>query len=366
MVKKSLETIRKEMREKDEEIILLLNERASLALEIGSVKRDAGIAPYDATQENRVLNHLLRISKGALPKNALLNIYREILSSSRALQKEPMIAFLGPEASFCNTAAIAHFGGSSTFVPAKTISDIFDQVEQRKSDWGVVPIENSLEGSVKPTLDRLVSTPLKIRAEIFLRISHNLLSSSASLGKIKKIYSHPQALAQCRKWLQMSVPGAQLFETDSTTAAARTALREPASAAIASAMAADRYELNVLAESIEDHPLNTTRFVVIGNREGLLNAVTGRDKTSVLFGAAHLPGALHQALAPFAAAGLNLLRIESYPMRERNWEYLFFLDFEGHIKDKAAAVCLSELKKVTRFDKVLGSYPVGFLAGEGP
>lgn len=366
MVKKSLETIRKEMRKKDEEIIRLLNERASLALEVGDVKRTDGIAPYDAAQENRVLNHLLRISRGALQKNALLNIYREILSSSRALQKEPLVAFLGPEASFCNMAAVANFGSRSTYAPAKTISDVFDQTEQKKSDWGVVPIENSLEGSVKPTLDRLVSTPLKIRAEIFLRISHYLMSSSTSLEKIKKIYSHPQALAQCRKWLQLNTPGAQLFETDSTAAAARKALREPASAAIASAMAAGRYGLNILAESIEDHPLNTTRFVVIGQGDGIVNTSTGRDKTSVLFGAAHVPGALHQALGPFASAGLNLLRIESYPMRECNWEYLFFLDFEGHVKDKAVAVCLRELQKVTRFDKVLGSYPLGFLAGENP
>jgi chorismate mutase/prephenate dehydratase len=299
------------------------------------------------------------MNEGPLSGSSLRGIYNEIFSSSRALQEEMSVAFLGPEGSYSHIAALSQFGSSIRLAPQGSISEVFDAVERKQSRVGIVPVENSLEGSVKATLDRLIATPLQIRAEKFLRISHCLVSSQGGrkgLKQIQKIYSHPQAIAQCRQWLRMNLPGVPLFEVASTAAAARKAALEKGSAAIASSLAAKHYGLKVVADEIEDYHLNTTRFVVIG--EGS-TAESGRDKTSILMGSAHIPGALHRALGPFVSKGLNLLRIESYPMRERNWEYLFFLDFEGHANRREIADCLRQMEKVTTFIKILGSYPRG-------
>jgi chorismate mutase/prephenate dehydratase len=296
------------------------------------------------------------MNDGPLPDSSLRGIYNEIFSCSRALQEEMSIAFLGPEGSYSHIAALAQFGSGIKLVPQGSISEVFDAVERKQSRLGIVPVENSLEGSVKPTLDRLITTPLQITAEKFLRVSHCLVSSRKGLKQVKKIYSHPQAIAQCRQWLKTNLPGVPLFEATSTAAAARKAALEKGSAAIASSLAARHYKLKIVADEIEDYHLNTTRFVVIGEGH---TGESGRDKTSILMGSAHIPGALHRALGPFVAKGLNLLRIESYPMRERNWEYLFFLDFEGHANRREIADCLRQMEKVTTFIKILGSYPRG-------
>lgn len=356
MSKPDLEELRKAIRRKDEEIVRLLNERADLSQAVGKVKSERGREVYDPSRESQVYEYLAEINSGPLPEKALKDIYREIISASRALQGPVTVAFFGPEASFTHLAALAHFGRSARLFPQPTIAQVFEEVERERSTYGVVPIENSGEGSVKPTLDRLISTPLTIRAEIYLRISHHLLSRQERLEKIKRIYSHPQALAQCQDWLEKHLPRRPWIKTENTAEAAKRVLEDEEGAAISSLEAARLYGLHILADRIEDHPLNTTRFLIIGKRQ---SPPTGKDKTSILFGTTHVPGALLHALEPFAQTGLNLLRIESYPWPERPWEYLFFVDFAGHLKDEAVQRCMKKIGKVTRFLKLLGSYPQG-------
>ena len=356
MRKKTLEELRDELRRKDLEIVELLNERARLSVEVGRVKGTGGYEVYDPAQESRVYEQVKKVNRGPLTDYALKSIFREILSSSRTLQKKETIVYLGPEASFSHLAALSHFGKSAELVPAVSIPDVFRTVEGEKADCGVVPLENSVEGSVKQTLDRLVATPLTVRAEIFQRISHCLLSAREGLSVVGRVYSHPQALAQCQGWLRANLPGCSLMEMPSTAAAARRVFEEKEGAAIGSALAAEVYGLNVLAQGIEDEPLNTTRFLVVGRGR---NTATGRDKTSIVFSTPHLPGALHSALEPIARAQLNMLRIESYPLRDRMWEYLFFVDLAGHDEDEKIADCIKEMEKRTTFIKVLGSYPRG-------
>jgi len=247
-----------------------------------------------------------------------------------------------------------HFGESSCFFPQSGIARVFDEVEKGSVDWGVVPVENSLEGSVNVTLDRLILTPLKIRAEIYLRISQCLISSAKSMKNIKNIYSHPQALAQCQSWLRTNMPNCTLGEMESTAAAVQMVRGKKTEAAIGSSLAAQCYGLNILAEGIEDNPSNMTRFLVIGRGEG---QATGNDKTSLIFATPDLPGSLHRALSSFAGRKINLSKIESHPVKERLWEYLFFVDVIGHINDKAIKSCLEELKEKTTYLKILGSYP---------
>lgn len=356
MNKKPLEKLREEIRAKDREIVTLLNERAGLSLEVGEVKKERGQAVYDPSRESLIFEYLSQINKGPLSDKALRDIFREIISSSRALQGPVTVAYFGPEASFTHLAALAHFGQGSQFFPQKTIALVFEQVERERCAYGVVPIENSGEGSVKPTLDRLISTPLTIGAEVFLRVSHYLLSSQETLEKIKRIYSHPQAIAQCQGWLEKNLPQCAILKVDNTAQAAQKVLEDPEGAAIGSREAAQLYGLKILADRIEDYPINTTRFLILGKGQ---SEPCGKDKTSILFGTPHKPGALFQALEPFTRGELNLLKIESYPLPERIWEYLFFVDFSGHREDEKVRECLGELEKMTTFIKVLGSYPQG-------
>jgi chorismate mutase/prephenate dehydratase len=356
MKKSSLETLREKLRRKDRQIVKLLNERAEVSIEVGKVKDFKGWEVYDPPQESKVYGHLRRINKGPLSNNALKNIFGEIISSSRALQVPTTVAYLGPEASFSYLAAQSHFGKDAQYSPQTKISDVFDEVEKEKVSWGVVPGENSTEGFVKPTLDRLISTPLNIRAEIFLRISHCLISTCEGMEEIKRIYSHPQALAQCQGWLRKNLPHCPIFGLDSTAGAAKRVLEDREGAAIGSHIAATTYGLKIVAGGIEDSASNTTRFFVIGKGKGM---PTGRDKTSMLFGAPHVPGALYHALESFAKGRINLTRIESYPMKDRIWEYLFFIDFAGHRDGEKTKKCLADMEKVTTLIKVLGSYPRG-------
>lgn len=355
----SLKTLREELRKRDREILRLLNERGRFALEVGRVKGRDGREVYDPSQEAKVFAHLAESNTGPLPDQAVKNIFREIISSSRALQASIAVAYLGPEASFTHQAALAHFGQEASFCPKPTIGDVFRDVEKNIVRWGVVPVENSLEGSVRQTQSQLISTSSGIRDEVFLRISLCLLAVHRNKQKIKRIYSHPHALAQCRGWLQKNLPRCQQIEIGSTAEAARRVLEDRGGAAVASRIAATTYGLFILDEGIEDHPENATRFLVIGKGG---SEPTGRDKTSILFTTPHVPGALHKALAPFSRAGINLLRIESHPMRERMWDYLFFVDFEGHAEGKRTAKVLREMKARTTFIKNLGSYPRGELS----
>jgi chorismate mutase/prephenate dehydratase len=361
MSKSSLQALRALVKEKDAAMVRLLNERASLAVEIGRLKRLEGWEIYDPARESQVCRCVEEMNEGPLPDEALRAIYREILSASRALQAPVTAAFLGPETSFSHQAALGHFGQGALLRPQATIAAVFDAVERGTTDWGIVPVENSAEGSVKSTLDGLLNTPLTIRAEVYGRIRHCLVSGGEETDRIERVYSHPQALAQCRGWLRRNLPRAVLVETESTATAARKVLEDPAGAAVASRLAADTGDFRLLAEGIEDSPLNTTRFLVLGTKGKAEKAAapTGHDKTSILFGTAHQPGALHKALAPFASEGVNLTRIESYPVRDRMWEYLFFADFTGHREEAKPKRCLEELAKQTAFLKILGSYPRG-------
>ena len=348
-----IENIRHELRQKDRDIVRLLNERARLSVEVGRIKGRAGVEVYDPAQESRVFSQIAALNGGPLAADALRIIYREILSVSRALQAPLAVAFLGPEGSFAHLAALGRFGRKARTVAQETIGTVFDAVEKRKADLGVVPLENSVEGPVRVTLERLIATPLSIRAEIFLRVSHCFMARGAK-AKIRRVYSHPQALAQCRRWLAMNLPQALPVEAESTSAAVRRALKDRQAGAIGSRLASEIHGLPIIAEGIEDHPANSTHFIVIGRGE---NGPTGSDKTSILFSTQHKPGALHAALAPFAKAGINLLRIESHPARDGIWQYHFFVDFEGHTGEKIVKTCLKALGRRTATLKILGSYP---------
>ena len=354
MKQSNLESLRQNMKDKDREIIRLLNERSLISIKIGEIKGQEGIQVYNPAQEAKVYNYLQELNSGPLPSVAVKAIFREIISASRDLQKPTTIAFFGAEASFTHLAALMRFGDSSRYFPQPRIDRVFDEVEKGSIDWGVVPMENSLEGSVNVTLDRLILTPLKIRAEIYLRISQCLISSAKSMTNIKKIYSHPHALPQCQVWLKTNLPNCLLREAESTAAAVKMVRGKKTEAAIGSSLAAQYYGLSILAEGIEDNPSNMTRFLVIGEGEG---QATGIDKTSLIFATPDSPGSLHRALSSFAGRNINLSKIESHPVKERLWEYLFFVDVTGHVNDEEIKSCLAELKEKTTYLKILGSYP---------
>ena len=338
----------------DAEILRLLNQRGHAALQIGDLKRQQDRPYYVPEREAEVVERVCSANEGPLPESALRAIWREILSASRALEQPLPVAYLGPPATFTHQAAVRHFGSSCRFVPVKTISDIFDEVERGRAEYGVVPVENSTEGAVNVTLDRLIETELVIAGEVTLDIAQNLLSRAADLGEVKLVCSHPQALAQCRQWLATHLPDVAIEEMPSTTASAERAKDDPTVAGIASEMAAGLYGVPVLRARIEDNPSNSTRFLVIGRR-----AVppSGRDKTSILFSMKNEPGVLYSILAPFAARQLNLTKIESRPTKRRPWEYVTFVEFEGHRETEDVHAVLVEVKERCQFLKILGSYP---------
>ncbi len=345
----------------DHQIVQLLTERAVSADEIGRLKRSKGMPVYDAFRERALMQALSAQNMGPLPDSALRRIYIEIISACRALQGPTNVSFLGPEATFTHQAGLEYFGGSCNFKPVDSIRDVFKTVENGHADFGVVPVENSTEGAVGLTLDQLAVSELKICGEIFLRISHSLMSCEQDLSGIRQVLSHPQALAQCGDWLSRKLPGTALVQVSSTAAGAQAAAEKDGTAAIGSEMLAGLHGLNVLARDIQDLTVNLTRFVVVGRQEP---PGTGRDKTSLLFAALHRPGALRMALTPFAEQGINISRIESRPSKETPWEYVFFLDLEGHPSDEHMRSALDQLKERVSRLKILGSYPVGELVGK--
>jgi chorismate mutase/prephenate dehydratase len=338
----------------DAEILNLLNQRGTAALQIGELKRQQGLPYYVPEREAEVLDRVAAMNPGPLPAEAVRAVWREILSASLALEHPLPVAYLGPPATFTHQAAVRRFGSSTRFVPVRTIADIFDEVERERAQYGVVPVENSTEGAVNVTLDRLIDAEVLITGEITLDITQHLLSLASDLSEIKTVCSHPQALAQCRQWLTTHLPDVAVEETPSTTAAAERAKDDPTVAGIASEMAARLYDVPVLRSRIEDNPFNSTRFLVIGRRPA---PATGRDKTSILFSMKNEPGVLYSILQPFAARRLNLTKIESRPTKRRPWEYVTFVDFEGHRDTEDVRVVLSEVKERCQFLKVLGSYP---------
>ncbi len=349
----NLSDIRQKIDGIDTELIRLLNARADLVHEVGLVKKEAGLEIYAPEREESLLQALVRKSRGRLPAHSIRAIYREIMSASLALEKDLLIAYLGPEATWSHQAARAKFGASVRYQPQANISDVFDQVTRRRADYGVVPIENSVEGAVYHTLDVFMDSELKICAQILLRIENNLLAHG-TLAQVRRVYSHPQVFGQCRKWLQKHLHDAELVEVSSTTRAAELAASEAGAAALASAMAAEVYRLPILERSVQDSPNNTTRFLVVSHTTC---PRTGDDRTSLMFCVQDEAGALYAALEPFNRLKLSMSKIESRPSKRKNWEYFFFVDVTGHGEDEAVAAALAELQRHCTFVKVLGSYP---------
>lgn len=353
---KELEKLRREIDEIDNEILDLFNRRAKVVLDIGHIKRNEKAKFYSPEREREILERLASLNKGPFPNEALKVIYREILSASLSLEGPLRIACLGPLATFTHLAAIRHFGSASAFVPVVTIKEVFDTVEADKADFGVVPIENSTEGIISYTLDLFMDYDLKISAEVLLKITHNLLSKSGKRSRIRKIYSFSPPTAQCRRWLASNMAGVPIIEATSTANAAELASHDDDAAAIASELAAEIYNLKFVEKSIEDSKHNYTRFLVISKE---FPKKSGRDKTSVMFSVKDKPGSLYSVLEPFKKAKVNLTKIESRPSKRRAWEYIFFVDMEGHIEDKKLRKAIDSVKDNCLYLKILGSYPHG-------
>jgi chorismate mutase/prephenate dehydratase len=352
----SLAGVRKKIDAVDARLLELLNERADLVHEVGEIKRQNGGAIFAPDREEALLRNLAERNaalKGRLPESAIRAIYREVMSASYALERGLTIAYFGPAGTYTHEAARGKFGASVDYVAQASIPDVFAQVARGKADFGVVPIENSTEGAVTHTLDEFMDSELKICAQILLRIEHNLLSKGARQA-IRRIYSHPQSLGQCRQWLRSHFPEAELVECSSNTRAAQQAAQEPGTAAIAGKLAAELYGLTILESGIQDSAHNTTRFLVIGPAAC---PPTGQDKTSLMFSVQDKSGALFDALEAFKRLGISMSKIESRPSRRKAWEYFFFVDVEGHASDAKLVEALRELEpRCTRL-KILGSYP---------
>ena len=349
-----IKKIRKNIDAVDKEIVKLLNKRAKQILDIGQLKNRSKSSIYAPAREKDILTKINKQNQGPLANEALEAIYREIMSASFSLEKPLVIAYLGPKATFSHLAALKKFGSSVGYLPCNTISDVFAEVEKNTADYGVIPIENSIEGAISHTLDMLVDSDLKICAQLMLDISHNLLANCVKKN-IKKIYSNPQVFGQCRLWLETNLPKAGLIEVSSTTRAAQIAAREKNAACIASILAAKEYKLKVVAMAIEDSPHNITKFLVIGKFEA---EPTGHDKTTIMFSIKDKVGALHEMLLPFKKYKINMTKIESRPSKKKAWDYFFFIDLIGHCKDKKIRKALEELEEKCKFLKILGSYPL--------
>ena len=357
----ALEELRNRIDEIDARIQSLISERATIAREVGEVKGFSRSAEfYRPEREASILRDVVRRNEGPLGNEELVRVFREIMSACLA-QEEPLkVAFLGPEGTFTQSAVLKQFGHSVRALSLPTIDEVFREVEGGTADFGVVPVENSSEGTVTHTLDMFLSSPLKICGEIELRIHQHLMGRMNDLRKIERICSHPQSLAQCRAWLAQSLPNVETIPVPSNAAAARRARDEDGTAAIAGEVAAEVYGLNIVIPDIEDYADNTTRFLVIGPK---LFPPSGDDKTSLLISSAGTRGAgvLHNLLDPLAQGGISMTRIESRPSRRRRWDYVFFVDIEGHAEDKGVCQALAQVESHANLFRVLGSYPKAIL-----
>ncbi len=350
-----LESIRAEIDEIDAAIQDLLHNRAKLGKKVAEVKRQLKLSHFFVPErEAQTLRRVAERCDGSLPENSVVQIFREIISATRDLEKPTRIAILGPEGTFTQAAAMQHFGHAFTAVFRPTIDDVFNAVEVGRAEFGVVPVENSTEGVVNSTLDCLIDSSLSLCGEIELKVHHSLLSLGAEISEVTKVLAHPQALAQCRKWLSRNLPDAELVSSSSNAEAVVKVLECSHHAAIASIATAKIYNLNTLASNIEDQRGNTTRFLVIGN---ISTESTGYDKTSILLSKQNRPGSLVNLLQPFAALKINMSKIESRPSRKAMWDYVFFIDFEGHAKDEKVVSLFEILKQEALLFKHLGSYP---------
>ncbi len=356
----ALQGIRQKIDETDLQIQALLNKRVAMAQEVAQIKMASGEQAdfYRPEREAMVLRQVIERNEGPLDGVEMARLFREIMSSCLAAEKPLQVAYLGPEGSFTQAAALKQFGGAVQLQAMPTIADVFHAVEVGNVNYGVVPVENSTEGMVSHTLDRFLDSSLKINGEVSLRIHHCLLSKSKKLTELSKVYAHPQALAQCRHWLAENMPNCELIAVNSNSEAAKKVTDEPHSAAIAADRAAEIYDLSILANNIEDEADNTTRFIVIGTQDV---GPSGADKTALLVSTKNKPGALQTILKPLAEKEISMTRIESRPSRQGVWEYVFFIDIEGHCQDKAVAEALRVLDQESAMCRVLGSYPKAVL-----
>lgn len=344
--------LRSRIDEIDGHILRLVSERAQCAHDIGVAKGEGAV--YRPEREAQVLQRLKDMNPGPLPDDAVAHLFTEIISTCRALERGMRVAYLGPRGTYSQEAVAKHFGSRVDAVACATIEEVFRAVESGNAGHGVVPVENSTEGGVGTTLDHLLTTELRICGEVLLPIHHCLLSTAAGQQAVQTVYAHAQALGQCAHWLARHLPGAARVALASNAEAARRAAEDAGAAAIASRAAGEIYGLGVLAENIEDDPKNTTRFLVVGARDV---APSGRDRTSIVVSAPNRAGAMHSLLEPLARHGVSMTRLESRPSRQGLWEYVFFIDVEGHRQDPAVSRALAELGEQAVFLKVLGSYP---------
>jgi len=352
--KKTINDLRHEIDALDDMIMDLLNRRARFVIEVGKLKSAKKGDFHVPNREREIYDRLTAHNSGPFPNEALRSVFREIISASLALEAPMKVAFFGPKATFTHLAAMQQFGLSAELVPQKSIPAVFEDVGKGRAQYGVVPVENSTEGMVSHTLDMFMESDLKINAEVLLEIHHYLLSRTGRFEDIKKIYSHPQPIAQCRDWLAENLPNVPVVDVASTAVAAQIVSEDYTAAAIASELAATMYDLKIVRERIEDQVNNFTRFLVIGKK---LADTSGDDKTSLMFSVKDEVGILYRMLEPFAKRGINLSKIESRPLKKKAWEYIFFLDLMGHINDPAIGEAVQELKQCCQFVKVLGSYP---------
>ncbi len=353
---KDIQQYRQSIDRIDDEILKLLNERSKNVVEIGKLKKqsDTEANLHTPGREAEIVDRLMRHNQGPFPNDAIRTVYREIMSASLSLEGPQTVAYLGPRATFTHLACIQKFGESAQYVPVNSIKDVFNEVERGRANFGVVPIENSTEGVVNHTLDMFVDSSLLIYGEVLQEVSHHLLSKADRSEDIKKIYSHPHAIAQCRNWLETNLPHVPVSEVPSTARAAELCVDDLSGAAIASELAGQLYGLKVLKARIEDNINNFTRFLVLSQKP---SERTGKDKTSVMLSVKDKVGALYELLRPFASHGINMTKIESRPSRRKAWEYIFFVDIEGHLEEDRVKKALEEVKGRCLFLKVLGSYP---------
>ena len=355
MENSNLESLRDEIDRIDEQVVGLLNDRVQAAVKIGQIKDKLGVAPYDPAREEQVFEKLLAISEGPMQADSLRTIYREVISASIALEKELVIGYLGPEATYTHQAAVKNFGTALTHRPLPDIPDVFEAVEQGECDYGVVPIENSSEGAVNRSLDLLVDSELHIVSQVYLKVEHCLFSESA-MEEIKEVRSKDQALAQCADWLRRNLPKASLTPVSSTAEAVRECKSSQGTAAIAGKLAGGMHDVPLVEEGIQDRKNNTTRFLVVA-RSSLPRREGVDYRTSLVLSLSDQPGALQSALKPFSDRGLNLCKIESRPSGKKTWDYYFFVDFIGHSEDEKVVEAMKELENGSPFVKHLGSYP---------
>lgn len=347
----------------DEQIQELISQRAKLAFRVGQSKGKFpnAVDYYRPEREAEVLRRIIRLNKGPLSDAEMVRLFREIMSACLAQQESLKVAYLGPEGTFTQQAVHRHFGHSVHALSHGAIDSVFEQVQSAEADFGVVPVENSSQGIVSHTLDMFLVSDLKICGEIELRVHQNLLTHARSLNHIERVYSHEQSLSQCKVWIRGHLPHAELIAVGSNSEAARRVRNAPEAAAIAGRSAAEIYDLPVLFANIEDRADNSTRFLVIGRH---LFAPSGEDKTTLLLAGHEGPGLLYRLLQPFETHGINMTRIESRPSSLGKWEYLFFVDIEGHAEEPPVAAAMQELKRTAKLFRILGSYPRALLPEE--